>query len=56
MLWHGDEIVISFDHRFRILDPKQPDPTQKKSNLRGIMILSVVLVSAAAGIAWYFLR
>ncbi len=56
MLWHGDEIIISFDHRFRILDPTQPDPTAKKSLRIGVWVGATALVAAIAGTIWFLLR
>ncbi|MDG2389698.1 MAG: FHA domain-containing serine/threonine-protein kinase [Planctomycetaceae bacterium] len=56
MLWHGDEIVISFDNRFRILDPTQPDPTTKKSFTRLALACSIAFVAAVVGTAWFLMR
>ena len=58
MLWHGDEIVISFDQRFLILDPQQPDPTEKKSrSIWGWLVASLVSLSLIAiAVWWFFLR
>lgn len=58
MLWHGDEIVISFTHRFRILDPKQPDPTISRKKLSLMLGVTVTLLSLALGVlGWlYFFR
>ncbi|MBD3673567.1 MAG: FHA domain-containing protein [Planctomycetaceae bacterium] len=58
MLWHGDEIVISFDQRFLILDPNQPDPTAQKprSLWRRLLVGLLGLTAIAAAVWWYFLR
>lgn len=58
MLWHGDEIVISFDQRFLILDPNQPDPTEQKSRRIWLRILAglVGISLLASAVWWYFLR
>lgn len=59
MLWHGDEITISFTHRFRILDPNQPDPLAKPSRWKRVLLwLGGLLVLALLGFAawWFFFR
>jgi eukaryotic-like serine/threonine-protein kinase len=56
MLWHGDEITISFTHQFRILDPTQPDPLARPSRLKTALIgLGLLLAAGAlAAVGWYF--
>jgi hypothetical protein len=59
MLWHGDEITIAFAHRFRILDPSQPDPLTRPSRWKKVLLwLGILLAVALLGVVgwWFFLR